>query len=67
MQTLYIEQLPIPHATEEQQAEITSLVQQILDAPDSPEVPRLETEIDQLVYALYGLTADEIALVEGKA
>jgi hypothetical protein len=29
-------------------------------------IPTLETEIDQLVYALYGLTADEIALVEGK-
>ncbi len=25
----------------------------------------LEAEIDQLVYALYGLTAEEIALVEG--
>jgi hypothetical protein len=41
-------------------------VQQILAAPDSPEVPRLEAEIDQLVYALYGLTDEEIALVEGK-
>jgi adenine-specific DNA-methyltransferase len=62
----HVEQLPIPHATEEQQAEITSLVQQILAAPDSPEVPRLEAEIDRLVYALYGLTDEEIALVEGK-
>lgn len=25
----------------------------------------LEREIDQLVYALYGLTPDEVALVEG--
>ncbi|EKD63826.1 MAG: hypothetical protein ACD_51C00187G0001, partial [uncultured bacterium] len=33
---------------------------------DSPAVPRLETEIDNLVYTLYGLTRDEIALVEGK-
>ena len=29
------------------------------------DVPRLEAEIDQLVYALYGLTKEEIALVEG--
>ncbi len=63
----YIEQLPIPHASEAQQAEITSLVQQILVAPDSPEVPRLEAEIDWLVYALYGLTAEEIALVESSS
>ena len=30
-------------------------------------IPRLEAEIDRLVYALYGLAAEEIALVEGKA
>lgn len=27
-------------------------------------MPRLEREIDQLVYALYGLTEDEIAIVD---
>ena len=67
----------IPHATEEQQAEITSLVQQILAAKKSPPAPlseggsekqtdisALEAEIDRLVYALYSLTDDEIALVE---
>ena len=27
----------------------------------------LEGEIDRLVYALYGLTEDEIAVVEGRA
>ena len=58
--------LPIPHATEDQQTAIIILVQQILAAPDSPEVPRLEAEIDRLVYALYNLTDEEIALVEGK-
>ena len=26
----------------------------------------MEAEIDQLVYKLYGLTEDEIAIVEGK-
>jgi outer membrane murein-binding lipoprotein Lpp len=29
------------------------------------DVSVLEAEIDQLVYALYGLTKDEIAIVEG--
>jgi hypothetical protein len=27
----------------------------------------LETEIDQMVYELYGLTEEEIAIVEGSA
>ena len=35
-------------------------------APDSPEVPNLEKEIDALVYDLYGLTPDEIAIVESR-
>jgi len=29
------------------------------------EIDRLDAEIDQMVYALYGLTPDEIAIVEG--
>lgn len=47
-----------------QKAPIISLVEKILDDPDSPEVPRLEREIDHLAYDLYGLTEDEIAIVE---
>ena len=42
------------------------LVEKILSNPDSPAVPHLEKEIDVLVYDLYGLTTDEIAIVEGK-
>lgn len=34
--------------------------------PTGPAVPRLEAEIDRLVYALYNLTDEEIAVVEGK-
>ncbi|QOX77427.1 Eco57I restriction-modification methylase domain-containing protein [Trichlorobacter lovleyi] len=59
-----IQQFPVPEAPEDQQVPIVERVQQILDAPDSPEVPRLEAEIDRLVYALYNLTDEEIALVE---
>lgn len=39
-------------------------LQKILANPDSPAVPQLEAEIDRLVYELYGLTGEEIALVE---
>jgi hypothetical protein len=42
------------------------IVQTILANPESTEVPRLEKEIDRLVYKLYNLTSEEIAIVEGK-
>ncbi|MDZ4164147.1 MAG: TaqI-like C-terminal specificity domain-containing protein [Smithellaceae bacterium] len=63
----YMEQLPIPPATATQKIPIIERVRQILAAPDSPAVPHLEAEIDRLVYKLYGLTEDEIAIVEGLA
>lgn len=66
MKMIYVEQLPIPPATDAQQAPIIELVQKILTTPDSSDVPQLEAEIDRLVYELYGLTEDEIAVVEGK-
>ena len=52
-------------AASAQQAPIIERVQQILANPDSPDIPQLEAEIDRLVYALYGLAEEEIALVEG--
>lgn len=59
-------QIPIYPATKTQQSPIIERVEKILAAPDSPNVPQLEAEIDSLVYNLYGLTDEEIALVEGK-
>ena len=56
--------VPIAARTSEQKSELSNLVQQILDAPDSPNVPSLEEEINMLVYDLYELTAAEIALIE---
>jgi hypothetical protein len=63
-------QLPIPTATQDQQAEIEERVEKILaQKKENPEadVSALEVEIDQLVYKLYDLTPEEIAIVEGKA
>ncbi len=61
-------QLPIPDVSPEQQEPIIELVDQILDAkhtdPDA-DVSNLEDEIDQMVYLLYDLTPEEIAIVEG--
>jgi len=63
-----IKTIPIPDITPEQQIPIIELVDQILDAkhtdPDS-NTSDLENEIDNLVYELYNLTEDEIAIVEG--
>ena len=57
--------LPILVANKLQQSPIIECVQKILDAPDSSDIPQLEAEIDRLVYALYGLTEEEVAMVEG--
>ena len=62
----YMEQLPIIAVIADQQAPIIKRVQKIIAHPDSSDVPKLETEIDQMVYKLYGLTESEIKIVEDK-
>ena len=114
MQAIYLETLPIPSATPEQQTTLANLVERILAAtkvgqaflpardaqtgmsappsscdtsstkvgqaflpagdaqtgmsapPSSCDISSLEAKIDRLVYELYGLTDDEIAIVEGR-
>lgn len=62
--------LPIPRSVEDfDQAAIVSLIDKILisnKVGDKSETIRLESEIDQLVYTLYGLTEEEVKVVEGK-
>ena len=67
----FMKSFPIPLITDANQhfaTQIEEIVDQILDAkqanPDS-DTSDLENEIDTLVYALYDLTEDEIAIVEG--
>jgi hypothetical protein len=64
--TQSMELVPIPQASDIQKAPIIERVQKIIANPDSSVVQQLETEIDQLVYELFGMNKDEIALVEGK-
>ena len=62
-----IDNLPIILADEENQAYLASLVDQILaqkDANPDADTTVLENEIDQIVYSLYDLTPEEIAIVE---
>ena len=59
----FMKTVPIPQ-TKAHKTELSALVQQILDNPNSLEVLNIESEIDQLVYKLYNLTSVEIALIE---
>ena len=62
-----MEAVPISNASPDQKAKIANIAEQILDlkagTPDA-DVSGLEAKIDQLVYQLYDLTDDEIALIE---
>ncbi len=65
----YVTQIPIPQATPAQQTAIVAIVDRISAAKaaePAADVSTLEAEIDRLVYDLYGLTASEIAIIEGK-
>ena len=65
----YVELFPIPAATAAQQKPIIALVDRILAAKEkdsNADTSALESEIDALVYRLYGLTDEEIAVVEGR-
>lgn len=63
-----INNLPIPAFSEERSAEMILVVDRIVAAKKAnpaADTSALEREIDQQVYALYGLTPEEIAIVEG--
>lgn len=61
----YMSQVPIPSATIDQQETIEAIVRNLLDAGgDGPNVERWERELNELVYEVYGLTDDEIEIIE---
>ncbi len=61
----YCQQIPIPTITLPDQTKLETLVQRILDNPNTANVADLESEINERVYRIYGLTREEIALIEG--
>jgi hypothetical protein len=66
MQSPYVKQVPIPEPTEPQREAIEALVRKLLDAEgQGPQVEEWERALNALVYEVYGLTDDEIAIVEG--
>jgi hypothetical protein len=65
-----LRKLPIPKVDKDQQRPIIGFVGKILAAKQQnpgTDVSALEREIDQLVYSLYGLTREEIKLIEDSA
>jgi hypothetical protein len=67
----YLKKIPIPVATPEIQAQIIDLVDTLLLAKQNTQslsqnsLSQYETQIDELVYALYGITDEERAVIEG--
>lgn len=65
-----LRKFPIKNISKAKQAPIITKVEQILAAKkidSGTDTSQLEAEIDAMVYELYDLTAEEIAIVEGKA
>ncbi|MDY6327360.1 MAG: N-6 DNA methylase [Bacteroidales bacterium] len=63
----HIRNIPIPSATKEQQQPIIALVDKILAAKKSDpqaDTSAWEAEIDFLIYKLYGLSYDEVLVVD---
>jgi len=59
--------IPVPQLTQAQQQPFITLVEQIMQLKQQGQPTiALETQIDNMVYALYGLTDQEIAIIEGK-
>ena len=65
----YVSQIPIPNTKSMDKSAISKLVDKILSAKrtdPNADVSELENDIDQIVYSLYDLTPEEIAIVEEK-
>ena len=64
-----IKEFPLPNIADGDKIKIETLVQSILSLKKeniNADTVALETEIDQLVYALYGLSEEEIKIIEQK-
>ena len=66
---VYVETIPVARVSTTKQRPIIRVVDRVLDAKaadPADDTAELEAEIDWRVYALYGLTEEEIAAVEGR-
>lgn len=65
MSKAYMEFVPIPSLLPKVKAQLDKLVDKRLGMEAGPAAEAVEREIDQVVYGLYGLTDEEIRIVEG--
>lgn len=64
-----LEVIPIPYCNKDEQNKICLLVKKAIEKKQfcpSADTSALESEIDDFVYQLYGLTKEEIKIVEGR-
>ena len=62
---MFVEQLPIPQISKDEEGAFVSIVDRILEKKnDGEDTQNLEGEIDKLVYQLYGLTAEEVEYIK---
>jgi adenine-specific DNA-methyltransferase len=65
--TQYFEQIPIPNIDATIQNKLTELADKAIQAKTNNQrvdITEIENQVDQLVYQLYDLTEEEIAIIE---
>ena len=61
---MFVEQLPVPIITEEEQKPFIEIVDKVLEIKkESGDTTMLEAKIDDMVFTLYGLNSEEIAYI----
>lgn len=68
LKIVYVSQIPIPDASKLEKGNVDTIINQVLtskSADPTADTSALEAEIDRLVYQLYGLSEEEIRIVEG--
>ena len=66
----YLRKIPVPITTKAKQRPFVALAEKITAAKaanPAADTSKMEAEIDKMVYALYGLTKGEIAIIESSA
>jgi len=66
---IYLLDIPLPEMSLDNEEKITKIVNEVLllkEVDSNVDTSTLESEIDQLVYQLYGLTEEEVRIVEGE-
>ncbi len=68
LRKVFFEKIPVKQITEKQEIPFKKLVEKIIEAKKkdpAADTGKWEKEIDEMVYKLYGLTEEEIKIVEG--